>query len=51
MHMNYCNGRLPVQALAHPSWTPIQKKQNTHTLTGKTKNVQKWHVRAQDIGA
>ena len=29
MHMNCYNGRLPVEALAHRSWTPIQKKHNT----------------------
>jgi len=28
--MNYYNGRLPVEALAHRSWPPIQKKQYTY---------------------
>jgi len=51
--MSCYNGRVPVEALAHRSWPPIQKNHNTHTLTKKVqknkkkqKNVQKWHVRA-----
>jgi len=32
--MSCYNGRLPVEALAHRSWSPIQKN-STHTLTEK----------------
>ena len=58
----YCyNGRLPVEALAHHSWAPIQKniihiqcivtEKSAEKKQKQTKNVQKWHVHAQNIGA
>jgi len=54
--MNCYNGRLPVEALAHRSWPPIQKKHNTHILTEKKcksslsmlPESNKWFVKKQE---
>jgi len=53
--MNCYNGRLPVEALAHRSWPPIQKL-NTHILTEKKcksslsrlPESNKWFVKKQE---